>query len=104
MNKARVMNRAWAAYRTKMRKYAFGKIKTAPNFASCLKWSWKIEKEEGNTIQFKDWYPSNRAFMRRYFSDNSYATYFRTHKGYYELTNASGGLAAENYNDLPYTA
>lgn len=102
MNKSILMKRAWSAYRTKMVKFNNGKIKNAPKFASCLKWSWKIEKENmadrsykanmfgGNS--YKIWKTAN--MMRIYFSDNSYAQYKRTAKNLYEVFQyATSGVA-----------
>jgi hypothetical protein len=107
INKTRLMKRAWSAYNTKVAKFNCGKIKNMPKFGSCLKWSWKIEKEEQNCVSYRDWSPASvrkiagkDAWFRRYFNDNSYIKYELTVKGYYELTEVSGGVAAEMAEDM----
>lgn len=84
MNKSRIMRRAWAAYRTKKAKFEAGKLKNAPSFSSCLKWSWKMEKENKESLRM--WNPKEN-FYRFYDNDGGYVQVSvkeRAPRGYYE--------------------
>ena len=86
MNKSRVMKRAWTAYKNKQEK---GKKGT---FASCLKWSWKVEKEE-NSETLKQWSPKEN-FYRFYNKEGGYVQVSvteRSPRGYYECHRYSKG-------------
>lgn len=75
MGRARIFTRAWKAYKNS---------KKARTFSSCLKWSWKIEKEENNSLRM--WNPKED-FYRFYDKDGGYiqvSVTERQPRGYYE--------------------
>lgn len=89
MNKSRVMKRAWSAYKGKQVR---GKRGT---FASCLKWSWKVEKEEKTSL--RQWSPKDN-FYRFYNKDGGYVQVSVTERNprdYYECHRYAKGDKSE---------